>query len=82
MSSDDLNPKQRERLRADVARMLRYLNRLVERMTRLGFPVKDPVYVAAISARAAIQDLHIAAHYATCTHGVGRPLQQAATATK
>jgi hypothetical protein len=66
MTSNDLNSEQAERLRQDVARMLRYLNRLVDRMSRLGFPIEDPVYVAATGARAAMQDLHTAAHYATC----------------
>jgi hypothetical protein len=51
--------------------MLRYLNRLCERMMRLGFPPDDPLQVAAVKARAAMQDLHTAAHYATCRHGVG-----------
>ena len=73
MDSADLTPEQAERLGADVRNMLRYLNRLCQRMTRLGFPVHDPLYVAVVKARAAIQDLHMAAHYASCKHGVGRP---------
>jgi hypothetical protein len=66
VTSNDLKSNQAERLRRDVARMLRYLNRLVHRMSRLGFPIQDPMYVAATTARAAMQDLHTAAHYATC----------------
>jgi hypothetical protein len=76
MNSDDLKTHQAERLRIDIARMLRYLNRLMERMTRLGFPVNDPLYIAAGRARDAMQDLHTAAHYVTCSHGVGRPAAQ------
>lgn len=52
--------------------MLRYLNRLCERMIRLQFPVDDPLQVATVRARAAMQDLLTAAHYASCWHGVGR----------
>ena len=73
MTSGDLKPHQSEKLRTDVAKMLRYLNRLVERMTRLGFPVNDPLNIAGASARNAMQDLHTAAHYATVPHGVGIP---------
>jgi hypothetical protein len=73
VDSTDLRPKQAERLGAQVRRHLRYLNRLCERMTRLGFPPHDPLYVGAVKARAAMQDLHMAAHYASCAHGVGRP---------
>jgi hypothetical protein len=76
MTSGDLKPHQSEKLRTDVAKMLRYLNRLVERMTRLGFPVNDPLNIAGASARNAMQDLHTAAHYATCPHGVGREARQ------
>lgn len=72
MNSADLRPDQAERLRLDVARSLRYLNRLCERMTRLGFPPNDPLFIAGEQARAAMQGLHMAAHYAGCKHGVGR----------
>ena len=51
---------------------VRYLNRLCERMIRLGFPVNDPLQVAAVKARAAMQDLLTATHYASCKHGVAR----------
>jgi hypothetical protein len=73
MDSSHLKPEQAERLGAQVRWHLRYLNRLCERMTRLGFPPKDPLYVAAVKGRAAMQDLHMGAHYASCKHGVGRP---------
>lgn len=72
MTSSDLRPDQAERLREQIAGHLRYLNRLCERMNRLGFPPADPLYVAAERARAAIQALHVAAHYASCGQGVGR----------
>jgi hypothetical protein len=38
VDSTHLKPEQAERLGADVRRHLRYLNRLCERMTRLGLP--------------------------------------------
>lgn len=71
MTCLDLKPQQAEKLRSDVAKMLRHLNRLVERMTRQGFPVADPLFAAAHRARDSMQDLHTAAHYATVPHGVG-----------
>lgn len=72
MTRNDLKPEQARRLRLTVARDLRYLSRLCQRMTRLGFPPDDRLYVAADRARAFMQDLHVAAHYAGCKHGVGR----------
>jgi hypothetical protein len=42
-------------------------------LTRRGFPGNDPLYVAALRARNAVQDLHVALHYASCPKGtVGR----------
>ena len=61
MTSTDLRPDQAETLRGQIARHLQYLNRLCERMTRLGFPPDDALYVAAEQARTAIQGLHVAA---------------------
>ena len=72
MTSAELRSDQAGRLRLVIARELRYLNRLCERMTRLGFPPDDPLFVAALRARDALQDLHVVTHYAECKHGVGR----------
>ena len=72
MTSADLKPEQAHRLMAQVAAQLRYLNRLCERMNRLAFDPNDPLFRAAIDARSAHQDLHVAAHYAGCPSGVGR----------
>lgn len=71
MTSRDLTSDQAERTRAQVARHLRFLNRLVDRMTRAGFPPDDELFVAAIRARATMQDLHVACHYASVKSGVG-----------
>ena len=76
MTSADLTTQQATRLRLTVARYLRYSNRLCERMTRLGFPPDDPLWLAAEQARIALQNLHVAAHYAACEHGVGRPSRE------
>jgi hypothetical protein len=72
MTSTDLHPAQAQKLTATVARQLQFLNRLCDRMTELGFPTDDPLWRAASQARNAVQDLHVAAHYAGCRGGVGR----------
>ena len=72
VTSTDLQPEQALRLRIAVAHHLRYLNRLCDRMNRLGFPPNGPLYVAAERARVSAQDLHVAAHYVSCKQGVGR----------
>jgi hypothetical protein len=76
MNFRQLRPDQAEALGARIRPMLRYLNHLTERMTRRGFPADDPLYVTATKARAAMQDLHMSAHYASCEHGVGRAVQR------
>jgi len=75
MDSGTIPPEQANRLREQVARPLRYLNRLCERCQRLGWPVDDPIAVAAQKARCAMQDLHTAANYAGCKSGLGRAAQ-------
>lgn len=72
MTSADLTPEQAQRLRLAIARQLRYLNRLCGRLQSLRFPVEDPLCAAALRARNAMQDLHVACHYASCKRGVGR----------
>lgn len=72
MDSGQLTPEQANRLRETVARHLRFLNKLCGRMQQLGFPLDDPLCRAAQEARSRVQDLHTAAHYAGCKHGVGR----------
>lgn len=72
MSTSRLTPEQAEKLRLAVAKRLRFFNRLEKRLQQLGFPPDDPVMFAASRARAHVQDLHVAAHYASCRRGVGR----------
>jgi len=73
MDSTRLATEQADRLHARVGEMLRYLNRLCDRMQYLRFPVDDPLWREAISARDAVRGLSVMSHYATCEHGVGRP---------
>lgn len=72
MRSTDLRPEQIEQLHAAIGRRLRYLNRLVDRMTRLGFATDDPLWLEGLRARDAMQGLYVATHYAGIPHGVGR----------
>jgi hypothetical protein len=68
----EIRPEQAARLKDALGRRLNYLNRLVARMNRLGFPPDDRLMAAAQRARNALQDLHVEAHYLSCRHGVGR----------
>lgn len=72
VTQDDLTPEQALKLMAIVREQLRFLNRLCDRMTRLGFSPTDPLWNTAIEARNAMQNLHVASHYAACKSGVGR----------
>ena len=72
MTSDDLSTTQAEKLKQQAGFCLRFLNNLCKRMDRVRFEPTDELYRAAQTARNALQDLHVAAHYATCEHGVGR----------
>ena len=73
MDSNDLTPAQANRLREILGRNLRFVARLCQRMERLGFPADDPLYVAASKAQRALQEVHVRAHYCSCTSGVGKP---------
>ena len=70
MRASDLTPGQLATLKAHVGRQLAYLNRLCERMNRTGFAPYDTVFQASLNARNAVQDLHVAIHYAGVKHGV------------
>lgn len=52
---------------------LRWLNRLTARMQRVSFPPDNVLFVAAQRAQGCMQNLHVAAHYESREHGVGRP---------
>ena len=70
MRASDLTPGQLAALKAQVGRQLAYLNRLCERMNRRGFAPFDSAFQASLNARNAMQDLHVAIHYAGVRHGV------------
>jgi hypothetical protein len=72
VKSSDLSAEQIERLKAHVARRLAWLNRLIDRMDRLGWDPTDELYQAALHARSGMHELHVASHYATLPRGVGR----------
>jgi hypothetical protein len=72
MRSADITTEQSQRLMKQIATHLRYLNRIVERMNRRGFSPTDELYQSAKRSRAALQDLHVAAHYAGCKSGVAK----------
>jgi hypothetical protein len=58
VDSSNFKPEQIERLRAVISRQLNNLNRLCGRMQQRHWPVDDPLSRAAITARAAMQDLY------------------------
>lgn len=70
--TSQLTIEQARKLREQVAARLRYLNKLVERVTKLGFAPGDVLYDAAIRAQAAVHELHVKAHYAGIQHRVGK----------
>ena len=73
MDSIDLTPVRITAVRESIERQLRYLNRLLERMTRRGFPGNDPLCLAALRVQAETQGLFVALHYTSCARGtVGR----------
>jgi len=72
MNSSHLTPAQANRLREILGRNLGFIARLCQRMERLGFPADDPLYVAASKAQRALQEVHVRAHYCSCTSGVGK----------
>ena len=71
MTSTNLKREQAEQLRRDVGRPLRYLGKPRRRMEVLGFPPSDPLYRATCDAFNSMHAMHIAAHYASCSSGVG-----------
>lgn len=71
VDSTHLQPEQATRVCRSVRRSLAYVGRLRRRMEVLGFPPDDPLYRAASRAHDALQELHVRAHYCSCTSGVG-----------
>ena len=57
MNARCLTTQQRGAVRGQVLRQREYLGRLVARMDALGFPEADPVRVAAVGARDAVEGI-------------------------
>jgi hypothetical protein len=72
VTSADLTPEQAAAMKAQAARRLAWLERLIARMDRLGWQPTDSLYQAALQARAGAHALHVASHYAGIRHGVGK----------
>jgi hypothetical protein len=73
MDQHDLTKDQFTRLHEALFPTANLLNRLERRMSRLGFPVNDPLYLLVVKAQSAIQDLYVHVHYLSCSSGVGPP---------
>jgi hypothetical protein len=73
MDQDHLTKDQLTRLHQALYPAANLLNRLERRMSRLGFPTNDPLYLFVVKAQSAIQDLYVHVHYLSCSSGVGRP---------
>jgi hypothetical protein len=72
MDSSHIRPEQALRLRRAIRRPLQYVGRLRQRMELLGFPPDDRLYLSVCRAFDALQELHVRAHYCSCTSGVAR----------
>jgi hypothetical protein len=68
----EITPAQADALKCRLVTHLRFLNRLCDRLNALSVPPDDPLVLAAHRARESMQDLHVACHYHSCTHGVGK----------
>jgi len=73
MTSRDLTARQADALKQQIRLRLQYLNRLCDRLDYLHFEPTDLLAQEALRARDAMQGLFVAAHYASCERGVGRP---------
>ena len=72
MDSRNLTAEHLEDVRKRVLGILRYLNRLVDRMHKLAFPPEDETFMAAVAARNALHHLTVKLHYLACDNQAGR----------
>jgi hypothetical protein len=77
MDSSHIKPEQAIELCRLVRRSLSFVGRLRRRMELLGFPPDDPLYRSTSDAHDALQELHVRAHYCSCTSGVGTSISSA-----
>jgi hypothetical protein len=68
-----ISHEQAAKLRDQVGRHVRYFRRLRARLEQLGYTPADSLYRAVSDAANAAQSLAVAAHYDSCTSGVGKP---------
>jgi|RhiMethySRZTD1v2_1073278.scaffolds.fasta_scaffold3659672_1 hypothetical protein len=66
MRSENLSPKQYERLHEKIRPINAYLTRLIQRMNKRRFPREDPLMRKVLAASAAIHDLEVHTHYGSC----------------
>lgn len=71
MDSRHLKPEQAAKLVDQLGRMARWHNRLIARMSAQGFPTDDGLWIAALRAQQAVQDLYGAALRIDVKTGVG-----------
>jgi hypothetical protein len=70
MRASDLSRTQTQRRKDQCAAKLRWFNRLVDRMTKMGWEPTDDLDQAAL--RAQVHELHVRSHYAGVRHGVAK----------
>lgn len=61
MDSSSLNQRQRQRIADAVTQRMSYLEQMLERTYRLGFPKEDPLQAATIKAIEAMNELRTVA---------------------
>jgi hypothetical protein len=69
-----LTTKQAETLRQRIGPILRFLARCRQRLSDLNVDPNSDIHKAVVKAHDAVHSLHITAHYASISHGVGKPL--------
>lgn len=66
-----VRPEHAEKIRESLGPMVRYLNRLFDRMSKLGLS-GDELYKDVNTALRAVCGLHMSMHYRSCREGCGR----------
>lgn len=72
MPTQPLTLAEASALKDQVAAHLRWLTEVCERLKHRGYGPNDLLGREAIGARDKMQDLHVAAHYESCTGGVAK----------
>jgi hypothetical protein len=72
VNSTDLRPEQVALLKKQIDTQLRYLTRLRDRMTRVGFRGDDRLFVAVLRAYNGLHDVNVELHYLSVPSGVAR----------